>query len=71
MNITPVQTEKLLSNNLTFSLLSFSMLVTRLKGIYEKDTSQEKLQSCANEINAFLQKYGAIMQKDCAVISKL
>ena len=71
MNITPAQTEKLLNNNLKFSLLSFSMLVTRLKVGYEKDSSQERLQSCANEINAFLQKYGSIMQKDCTDISNL
>ena len=71
MIITPAQTEKLLSNNLTFSLLSFSMLVTRLKLVYEKDSSQEKLQSCANELTTFLNKYGAIMPKDCEAISKL
>ena len=71
MVITPAQTEKLLNNNLTFSLLSFSMLITRLKGIYRKDSSSKNLLSCANEINAFLQKYGAIMEKDCVTISKL
>ncbi|MCL2767612.1 MAG: hypothetical protein FWE49_02665 [Synergistaceae bacterium] len=71
MIITPIQTEKLFKNNLTFSLLSFSMLVTRLKVIYENDSSQEKLENCANEINAFLKKYGSIMEKDCIDISKL
>ena len=71
MNIAPDQTEKLLNNNLKFSLLSFSMLVTRLKMIYEKDSSEEKLRICSNEINAFLQKYGSIMAKDCEIISKL
>ena len=71
MNITPNQTEELLNNDLTFSLLSFSMLVTRLKGVYEKDSSQEKLDSCTNEINQFLKKYGVIMEKDFAAISKL
>ena len=71
MNITPNQTEELLNNDLTFSLLSFSMLVTRLKGLYEKDSSQEKLDTCTNEINSFLKKYGVIMEKDFAAISKL
>ena len=71
MIITPIQTEKLLNTNITFSLLSFSMLITRLKVIYEKDSSSENLQNCANEINAFLQKYGVIMERDCVTISKL
>ena len=71
MTITPVQTEKLLTGNYKFSLLSFSMLVTRLKMRYEKDSSPERLQSCANEINTFLQKYGDKMKNDCSIISNL
>jgi len=69
--ISPAQAEKLLTNNITFSLLSFSMLVNRLKTIYEKNSSQENLQRCADEINAFLKRYGDMMGKDCASISKL
>ena len=74
VNITPDQAQKLLtdsSNNYEFSLLSFSMLITRLKVVYAKDSSQAILQDCTNEVNEFLQKYGSIMEKDSAVISKL
>ena len=71
MNITPDQTKKLLTGNLTFSQLGFSMLVTRLKGVYAKDSSPAVLQNCVNEINAFLQKYASIAGSDMSVISKL
>jgi uncharacterized protein YutD len=71
MNITPEQTKKLLSNDYIFSQLGFSMLITRLKGVYAKDSSQATLQNCAKEINAFLQKYSSIIAADLTVISKL
>ena len=70
MNITLAQTQKLLTGNHSFSQFGFSLLVTRLKGIYAKDQSAAKLQSCLDEINAFLGKYSAIMTEDFAVISK-
>lgn len=71
MNITPEQALKLLCGNYTFTQLGFSMLVTRLKGIYAKDSSQATLQKCVDEINLFLRKYSAIISKDIAVISQL
>jgi len=71
VTITPTQTEKILTGNQTFSLLSFSMLVSRLKVVYAKDSSQVILQNCTNEINAFLAKYGAVMEKDTSIISEL
>jgi len=71
MNITLVQTQKILLGGYTFSQLGFSLLITRLKGIYAKNPSQVVLQKCTDEINAFLQKYGAIMAKDFSIISNL
>ncbi|MDR1615452.1 MAG: hypothetical protein LBR98_00300 [Syntrophomonadaceae bacterium] len=71
MNVTPAQVQKVLAGNYSFSQLGFSMLITRLKGVYLKNSSPATLQSCVNEINAFFQKYGAIMVSDFAIISKL
>ena len=71
MNITPAQTQKLLTGDLVLTQVSFSMMITRMKRIYEKDSSSETLKNCTDEINTFLQKYGGIMSADVATISKL
>lgn len=71
MNITPEQVQKVLSGNYSFSQLGFSMLVTRLKNIYEDEPTQYTLKSCTREVNAFLGKYGNFMAADCAIITDL
>lgn len=71
MNVTLQQTEKLLKSNQAFSQLGFSMLLTRLKITYAGNPTQTTLQTCTNEINAFLNKFQAIMGGDYAVIAKL
>ena len=71
MNITPVQTKKILTGNYSFSQLGFSMLLTRLKSSYSKDSSEATLLKCVSEVNAFLQKYSSIMENDFAIISKV
>ena len=71
MSITADQAKKILVGNYTFSQLGFSMFVTRLKGVYAKDSSQEVLLRCTAEINTFLGKYKIIMGADFAVISQL
>jgi len=71
MNVTAMQTLKILTGNQKYSQLGLSMMITRLKSIYAKDSSQAVLQNCMDEINLFLQKYGAILSADYSVISKL
>lgn len=71
MNITPQQLEKILTGNYSFTQLGFSMLITRLKGIYSKDPTPYTLQSCTREANSFLVKYNTIMVNDCQVIANL
>ena len=71
MQINTQQTEKLLSGNHSFSQMGFSMLLTRLKSSYAKDSSEESLKTAMSEINTFLDKFKGIMKKDCEVISKL
>lgn len=65
------QIKKVLLGDLRFSQLGFSMLITRLKGVYGKSPTQEILQDCAREIQAFVTKYESIMAQDIALISKL
>lgn len=71
MKITLQQTEKLLKGNYTFSLWSFSMLLTRLKGVYAKDPSSATVQNITQELNVFIEKFNKVMIADYAVISKL
>jgi hypothetical protein len=71
MKLTSAQVKKLLVGNHAFSQLSFSMLFTRLKGVYAKDPSQEVLEEATNEINAFLEKFKVILAKDLLTISDI
>ena len=71
MNISISQTEKLLQGNYRFRQLGFSMLLTRLKKNYIKAPSQATLQSCASEINTFLDKYKSIMADDFTKIADI
>ena len=70
MNITLQQAEKILKGDLPFSQLGFSMMIARLKKVYANDPSQATVQTCAEEINNFLVKFGKIMDNDYAVIAR-
>ena len=71
MNVTLAQAEKILLGDHMFSQLGFSLLVTRLKGVYARDPTQTVMQSCMNEMNGFLAKYSSIMSADCSIILNL
>ena len=71
MDVTSAQVQKILTGSQNFSMLSFSMLITRLKGIYAKDNSKANLERCASEVTVFIKKYGVAMKADMAIISKL
>jgi len=71
MKVTPQQAEKLLKGNYTFTLWSFSMLLTRLKSVYAKDPSSITIQNVTKELNIFIEKFSKVMASDYAVISKL
>ena len=71
MKITSAQTEKLLKGSQTFSQFAFSMLMTRLKGLYSKNPTPATVSSCAEEINKFLAKFHSIMSVDYAIIKSL
>lgn len=71
MKITQDQAKKILLGNYEFSQLGFSLMITRLKGTYASDQSPIALSKCVDEINAFLEKYQSIMEKDFDIISKL
>ena len=71
MKVSSKQAEKLLRGDHKFSQLGFSMMITRLKGAYSENASQESLQKLTGEINTFLDKFGNIMAKDFEIIEKL
>ena len=70
MKVTLSETKKLIKGDMVFSQFGFSMLIERLKKLYSQDASQETLQKCADEINAFLGKFKMIMAADYEKISK-
>jgi hypothetical protein len=69
--ITIQQTEKLLKGNHSFSHISFSMLLMRMRMLYANDSSQSTLQNCTKEICNFLEKFQMAMGSDYAVIQQL
>ena len=71
MSVTQKQALRLLTGNFAFSVLGFSMMLTRLKNLYARNATEETLTKCVGEINAFLAAYGAIMGSDYNAISKL
>ncbi|MCL2028846.1 MAG: hypothetical protein FWG97_00265 [Deltaproteobacteria bacterium] len=71
MNVTLEQAERLLKGSQTFSQLGFSMMLTRHRTLYAKNPSPSTVQTCASEINVFLEKFKALMGQDYSVISKM
>ena len=71
MNVTSAQMKKALTGNYNYSQLGFSMMITRLKGVYLNEPSPETLAMCVDEINTFLKKFSSIMAADYAIVSKL
>ena len=71
MKVTIQQTEKLLKGDQKFEQFAFAMMLTRLRERYAKDSSQVTVESCAEEINAFLGKNQAIMAADYAIIESI
>jgi len=71
MTVSLQQTEKLLKGNYRFSTLGFSMLITRLKGLYVVTPTQAILETAMGEINAFLTKFKNIMKADCTILETI
>ena len=71
MTVSSQQAERLLNGSHTFKQLGFSMLLTRLKMVFAKDSSPSSIEYCAEEINAFLEKFSTIMKEDLVIISKI
>ena len=71
MNLTSEQMTRILTGSYSFSMLGFSMLITRLKGIYNNDPTSENLKKCLSEVNLFINKYKSIMGSDYSVIEKI
>ena len=71
MTITVQQTQKLLMGVKRFRLLAFSMLLTHLKEIYSKNSSEDTVKKCVEVINAFLIKNRKVMAADYVIIKSL
>ena len=71
MQITMTQAEKAMMGSHTFSQLGLSMMMLRLRCMYEKSHTAETLKKCTDDINVFLKKYEKIMAADYATIISL
>lgn len=73
MKLSENQVRKLLQSSgaIQTSQLGLNLMLTRLKGLYSKQPTPAVLSQCANEINGFLQKFAAVMQKDYEMLSKV
>jgi PleD family two-component response regulator len=71
VTVTIEKTEKILTGNLKFSQLAFSMLITRMKTLYAKYPTQATLQTFAEEITTFIEKSKILMAPDYEIISRL
>ena len=71
MKITAQQAQKLLMGVKKFKLLAFSMLLTHLKEMYAKDTSEITVKNCVEVINTFLGKNRKFMAPDYIIIKSL
>ena len=71
MKVTHAQVKKVLTGNYTFTQLGFSMMLTRLKSVYQKNQTQSTLQLCVDEINVFLEKFSMIMANDYDLFIKI
>jgi len=71
MKVSLQQTEKLLKGNQAFNLFAFSMMLTRLRIVYEKNPIPATLSACTEEVNAFLSKFSEIMTSDYEIIQRM
>ena len=71
MKINMAQAEKILKSNQAFSQFGFSMMLTRLRNMYAKDSSQNTIKTCMDEINVFLDNFSSIMGDDYNIITKM
>jgi CheY-like chemotaxis protein len=73
VTVTVEQTERLLLffANLKFSQIGFSMLLMRMKTLYAQYPTKETLQTFAEEITAYIEKYKILMAADYDIIKKL
>lgn len=69
--VTTDQVQRILSGNHSFSMLGFSLLIARQRNIYTYNSSESTLIQCADEINDFIEKFGAIMSEDLETLKKI
>lgn len=51
--------------------LSFNLLISRLQKKYGANQTAEELKSCLKEMNAFCEKYSAVVAKELEGLKKL
>jgi len=65
--------KKLIKKQVTYQSgnLGLNLLITRLQGKYSSNQTEEELNRCLQEMQAFFTKYSSIMQKDIEELKKL
>jgi len=65
------QARKIVEGNYRFMMVSFSLLVSRLKRVYAKEPTDFILMDCMRDLNYFLDKYGDLMSEDIRTVQKI
>ena len=71
MKVTNQQAEKLLKGEQEFEHFAFAMLLTRWRERYAKDSSPATVESCVEEINAFLKKNQVFTPEDNSILKNV
>jgi hypothetical protein len=71
LTVTPSQAELLLTGEHAYKQLAFNMLLNRLRERFTADSSPQSVAVCAEEINAFLNKFSTIMGEDLGYIIQI
>jgi CheY-like chemotaxis protein len=71
VTVTVEQTEKLLAGSYKFAQLGFSMMLMRMKTLYAKYPTQATLQTFAEEITSYIEKFKLLMAADYEIINKI
>ncbi|SHI89537.1 hypothetical protein SAMN02745176_01728 [Lutispora thermophila DSM 19022] len=65
--------EKLIKKQAKYesTVLGLNLLISRLQKKYSINQSPEELQICLQEMKAFFEKFGSILEKDMEALKKL
>jgi len=68
IKVSAEQAKKIVEGDYKFTMVSFSLLVTRLKRVYSESPTGLTLKTCMSDLNFYLEKHGTFMPRDVKII---